>query len=236
MFQVRFSRIASKNIINIQQHQRFITSSTCICKKYKYALDPKQNVSRGKTITNFRRKGKVTFVEGKALTYFQFDDDKYNNDDCHEIESPKQKAYAVIVQSAVESLLSSTDAPQEVQDALIEIVTVDVDPSLMFAFVVWKLPEFTETQYTKEETTMILERFMPFMKKLLPAHSTVTQTPEVQFVYDTISEKQKEIDEMFERLKLEEMEFLERTKEKSGPVNEVESLYVAKPKKKKKRK
>ena len=41
-------------------------------------------------------------------------------------------------------------------------------------------------------------------RSLLPAHSTVTQTPTVQFVYDKYGDRQRQIEQILEKIRMED--------------------------------
>ncbi|XP_057309585.1 uncharacterized protein LOC130647660 [Hydractinia symbiolongicarpus] len=179
---------------------RPLSSTVIVNKKYKYALDvKKQKVGGGKGSVGYQYKKGATLVEGKLLSHFTFGDK--NKFEHSSEDSPKQAAYAEIVQSGLEDLLTSNEIAQEIQNCDIEIVKVEVSPSLSSANVVWKLREDVGTTYRKEEVTALLEEHLHHIRLILPAYTTITRTPAVSFTYDKFSEQQRYIDSLFESIK-----------------------------------
>ena len=66
----------------------------------------------------------VNIVEGKALKYLTFEEDPQQKTARGLERSPKQHAYAEVVESAVKDLLASKHSPKELQNLPIEIVQV----------------------------------------------------------------------------------------------------------------
>lgn len=186
--------------VYLKNNSRSLSSTVIVNKKYKYALDvKKQKVSGGKGSVGYQYKKGATLVEGKLLSHFTFGDK--NKFEHSSEDSPKQAAYAEIVQSGLEDLLTSNEIAQEIQNCDIEIVKVQVSPSLSSANVVWKLREGVGTTYTKEEVTALLEEHLHHIRLILPAYTTITRTPAVSFTYDKFSEQQQYIDSLFESIK-----------------------------------
>jgi len=183
-----------------QIHKRLFSCSTSLQKKYKYAIDlKKQKPSVGIATQQFKYKKGLSIVDGKALTYFKFDDHlDFEESDKFVQLSPKQQAYAEIVQESVESLLSSREVPQEINDIAIDIVNVEVSESLTSAIIYWNISTDLSSKYSKEETKDLLKTHLPYLRSSLPAYSTVTQTPIISFIYDHQSEKEGEINSLFE--------------------------------------
>lgn len=193
---------------SLQSSQRYICTSNVLWKKFKYSIDKKKQVSGGGRGVKQQRKKGPTFVDGTALSYFNFD--STDEGEILREESEKQKAYSDIVRNSVEVLLTSPEAPQEIQDCRIKIVHIQVSSSLTNANVIWKLPDDCVPKYTKEQTADLLEKYIVELRSLIPAYSILTLTPSIHFVYDTVSEKQKELDALFEIVKKEEEEYMKR--------------------------
>ncbi|XP_065652481.1 uncharacterized protein LOC100203094 [Hydra vulgaris] len=175
---------------------RTFSVSYKLSKKYKYDLNFAKHQPSGSGGIGGRKRQNSVLVDGTLINFFDLGKEETKSYSYE--KSPKQSAYAEIVKTAVESLFLSTELPEPLQSGTIEVVKVEVGPSLCSANIIWKCPQFEGNLEKKSEIEKALETNLKQIRLLLPAYSTVTQTPVVTFQYDKFTQQQEDIDKLFE--------------------------------------
>merc|ERR1719494_358599 len=200
---IRYTSSCCCRVLNVSRHivysqKRLVCSTSSLLKRDKYALNIEKQKSSGRQGRRTPQNEGMQIVDGKTLSFFKFDTNKKRSKSLSST-SPKQNAYAEVVQQGVESLLSSVDAPEELQEITIEIVQVQVSSSLSSAAVFWRIPSGCQT--LKDIAIEAFDKYGNDIRVLLPAYTTLTGTPSIKFIYDTRSEKEEELDRLFELVK-----------------------------------
>ncbi|XP_066913520.1 putative ribosome-binding factor A, mitochondrial [Clytia hemisphaerica] len=186
---------------------RCFSKSGLVSKRYKYALNRAYQKNPGGS----KGKSRKNFIYGdKTVTYFTLQDFDSESDGTEEIYNPKQKVYSEYIEDAVKDLLSSNEVDETLRNCPIEIVDVEVSDSLASAYIVWKISNEVPSEEkadAREKTKSLLSKNLAHIRSLLPAFTSLTNAPNVHFVYDILSERRAELEKLLDSVKDEIEEF-----------------------------
>jgi len=113
------------------------------------------------------------------------------------VVTSRQHAISGAILQGITNMLNGTELDSNLRDSQLEITQVKTTPDLRHATIYWTVPD--EMRYNQENIQNLLNKNTDYVRRLLPAYSSLSQFPQLVFIKDNSAEYEEEMEHLIQK-------------------------------------